>query len=116
MLSFKRLVNAFNYSLCGLKSTFKSEAAFRLEIVAAVVLIPVALMLHVNALSKTLMISSILLALIAELGNTAIEAVVDRISTEQHSLSKKAKDVGSAMVLVALINVVLIWAILLFSV
>ena len=64
-------------------------------------------MLHVNALSKALMISSILLVLIAELGNTAIEAVVDRISTEQHPLSKKAKDVGSAMVLVALINVVL---------
>ncbi|ODN43007.1 diacylglycerol kinase [Piscirickettsia litoralis] len=108
-----RLAQALMYSYEGLIAAFKSEAAFRLELLIAVIFIPVALFLQVSAVAKVLMISSILLVLIAELINTAIEAVIDRISMERHSLSKKAKDIGSATVLVAMINVACTWLVIL---
>ena len=108
-----RLRNAARYSMDGLRAAYSDEQAFRQEVWAAVVLIPLALFLPVNAISKALMIGSIFLVLMVELLNSAIEALADRISQEKHILIKKAKDVGSAAVMLALINVVVVWALVL---
>ena len=103
------LWKAFYYSLQGVRNTFYDEIAFRIELAVAVILIPAALLLPV------LLIGSVLLVLIIELLNTAVEAAVNRISTEQHTLSAKAKDAGSAAVLMASINLVVVWGIVLFD-
>jgi diacylglycerol kinase (ATP) len=105
----RRLINAFAYSMAGFRAAFKYEDAFRQEVLLAAVLIPVALWLPVTNITKTLMISSVLLVIIIELVNSAIEATVDRISLENHELAKRAKDIGSAAVLVSLVNVVIVW-------
>ncbi len=110
----RRLMNAFGYSIEGFKAAFKHEAAFRQEVVLAIVLIPLALYLEQLAMHRALMIGSVLLVLIVELFNSAIEAVVDRISIERHELAKRAKDIGSTAVFVALSNVVVIWSLILF--
>ncbi|MBL4590287.1 MAG: diacylglycerol kinase [Alphaproteobacteria bacterium] len=109
----KRVYNAFFFSVDGLKSSFKTEAAFRQEVALMIVAIPLALWLGQTPVEKVLLISSLLFILIAELVNTAIECAIDRISLEKHELSKNAKDVGSAIVLIALINAVITWALLL---
>ena len=106
---------AFNYSMKGLKAAFKSERSFRQEIAAAVVLIPLALWLGKTGSDKALMIASIMLVFIVELVNTIAETLVERISPEWNHLSGKAKDVGSASVFIALINVVIVWALVLFG-
>ena len=103
------LWKAFDYSLQGVRNTFYDEIAFRIELAVAVILIPAALLLPVS------LIVSVLLVLIIELLNTAVEAAVNRISTEQHTLSAKAKDAGSAAVLMASINLVVVWGIVLFD-
>jgi diacylglycerol kinase (ATP) len=110
----RRLMNAFGYSLEGFRAAFKHEDAFRQEVFLAVVLIPLALYLESEALHRILMIGSIFLVLIVELLNSAIEAVVDRVSIERHALAKRAKDIGSAAVFVALTNVVVTWGLILF--
>lgn len=110
-----RVVNAFFYSLAGLRAAFRDEAAFRQELVLAVVLIPLALFMPVGSIGKALMVASVVLVLIAELLNSAIEALADRISFEKHALIKKAKDIGSAAVLIALINVPAVWLLVLFG-
>ena len=112
--SIKRLCNAFVYSIDGLKATFETEAAFKLELLGVLFLFPLAFMLDISVVERALLISGLMLVLISELINTAIEAVVDRVSDEKHELSKKAKDVGSAIVLLALLNAVLTWGIILF--
>ncbi len=104
-----RVWRAFFYSRDGFIAAYKNEAAFRQEIWLALVLIPLALFLPVNALGKTLMIASVLLVLIVELLNSAIEAVVDLASPNQHELAKRAKDMGSAAVLISLVNVGCVW-------
>lgn len=111
----KRIIMAGVYSLQGMRDSFRTEAAFRQEVALATLLIPVALLLDVSLLEKALLISSVLLVLIVELINTAIEAVVDRISLEKHPLSGKAKDAGSAAVLLALIACGLLWLAILFG-
>ena len=108
-------MKACSYALAGLKSAFKDEPAFRLEVVLAAILIPLAFWLEVSATARALLIGSVFLVLIAELVNTAIEAAVDRISDEIHPLTKKAKDVGAAIVLLSVVNAALIWSIILFS-
>lgn len=108
-----RIWNALRYSLDGLKAAFQHENAFRQEVLLAAVLIPLALWLPVTGVGKALMIGSVLLVLIVELLNSAIEAAVDRISLEKHQLAKRAKDVGSASVFVALINVAVVWLLVL---
>jgi diacylglycerol kinase (ATP) len=105
-----RLWNAFGYSLAGFRAAYKHEDAFRQEALLAALLIPLALWLPVSYLAKALMIASVLLVIIVELLNSAIEATVDRISLENHDLAKRAKDIGSSAVLVSLINVVVVWA------
>jgi len=108
-----RIWNAFGYSLEGLSAAYKHEAAFRQEVWLAALLIPLALWLPASHIGKALMIGSVLLVIIIELLNSAIEAIVDRISLEKHELAKRAKDIGSAAVLVSLINVLVIWGLVL---
>lgn len=110
----RRIWNAFNYSLAGLRSAFKNEDAFRQEVFLSVLLIAAAFFLDVAALERALMIFSVLLVLVVELLNSAIEAAVDRVSLEHHSLSKRAKDIGSAAVFVSLVNVALVWGLILW--
>ena len=109
-----RLVNALRHSAAGLTAAFQHEAAFRQELLLAAVLIPLALFLPVTGTGKALLVGSILLVLIVELLNSGIEAVVDRVSLEVHPLSKRAKDIGSAAVLVALANAAVVWLLVLW--
>jgi len=111
----KRIWNAFKYSLDGLKAAFKHEDAFRQECLLAIVLIPIALFLSVPGPSKAMLIASVLLVLIVELMNSAVEAVVDRVSLERHRLAKRAKDIGSAAVLITLINLATVWGFVLLA-
>lgn len=110
----RRVWNAFGYSLAGLRAAYKHEDAFRQEAWLALVLIPLALFLPASGIGKALMIGSVLLVLMVELLNSAIEATVDRVSLENHRLSARAKDIGSAAVLVSLLNVVAVWTLVLF--
>ncbi|HET6719898.1 MAG TPA: diacylglycerol kinase [Rhodocyclaceae bacterium] len=105
-----RIFKALGHSRAGLASAYRTEAAFRQEVWLAAMLVPVALLVDVGLLERTLLIGSLLLVMIVELLNSGIEAVVDRISLERHELSKHAKDVGSAAVLLALINLAGVWA------
>lgn len=104
-----RLKNALFYSFDGLKAAYTCEDAFRQEVWLAVVLIPAACWLPVPVVERGLLLASVILVLIVELLNSAIEAAVDRIGLESHRLSKRAKDIGSAAVLLSLINVAVIW-------
>ena len=106
-----RLVKATGYSYQGLVAAFKSEPAFAFEVILALILIPTALFLDQRLFTKALLISSVLLVLIVELINSAIEAVVDRISLDKHPLSKKAKDIGSAAVFLSIINAIALWTV-----
>ncbi|PKF61503.1 diacylglycerol kinase [Psychromonas sp. psych-6C06] len=110
----KRILLATGYSLQGLKSAFKYEAAFRQELLLAATLIPVAFYLDVTYIERILLIAPIFLVLIIEIINSAIEAVVDRIGSEKHELSGRAKDQGSAAVLIALFLTAYIWIEILF--
>ncbi len=110
-----RIWRALFYSLAGLKAAYRHESAFRLELALAALLIPLALCLPASGIGKALMIASVLLVLIVELVNSAVEAVVDHISLERHELAKRAKDIGSAAVLIALVNAVAVWALVLLA-
>ena len=111
----KRVWNALFYSLEGFKAAWRHEDAFRQEAMLAAVLVPLAFFLADAPLERAAMIASVLLVLIVELVNSAIEATVDRISLENHALAKRAKDIGSAAVLIALINVLVVWGLLLLG-
>ena len=110
-----RIWNAFGYSLAGLKAAFTHEDAFRQEVLLAAVLIPAAFFMPASGLGRAMMVASVLLLLIVELLNSAVEAAVDRISLENHRLAKRAKDIGSAAVFLALVNVPLVWGLVLFG-
>ncbi len=112
---WRRVSNALFYSLEGLSAAFRHEHAFRQEVALAAVLIPVALLLPASGLGKALMIAGVLLVLIVELLNSAIEATVDRVSLEDHLLAKRAKDIGSAAVMLSLVNVAVVWLLVLFG-
>ena len=105
----KRILNAARNSLEGLAAAARHEDAFRQELIIAAVLIPTALFLNVDLLEKAMLIGSILLVLIVELLNSAVEATVDRISFEDHHLAKRAKDIGSAAVMLSLVNAGVVW-------
>lgn len=108
-----RLFRATTYSLAGLTAAWKNEAAFRHEAILSLLLIPLAFWLGETPAEKILLVLPIFLVLLTELLNSAIEAIVDRISTEHHKLSGRAKDIGSAAVFVALIFTVVVWGTLL---
>jgi len=109
----RRLLNATRYSAEGLGAAFRHEDAFRQEVIAAVLLLPLALWLGNSGVERALMVFSVLLVLIVELLNSAVEATVDRISLENHALAKRAKDIGSAAVMVSLLNLLIVWALVL---
>src|SRR6478752_394553 len=104
-----RLWNALFYSLDGLSAAFRHEDAFRQEVLMALILIPIAVHTPASGPGKALMVASVLLVLVVELLNSGIEAVTDRISLEDHVLAKRAKDMGSAAVMLALVNVPIVW-------
>ena len=110
-----RILNAFRYSMAGLAAAYRHEEAFRQETWLALILVPAAFFMPVGGLGKALMVGSVLLVLMVELLNSAIEAVVDRVSLEHHELAKRAKDIGSAAVFVSLANVPAVWALVLFG-
>lgn len=110
-----RLINAFGYSLDGLKAAFRHEDAFRQLVLLAVVLIPLAFVIHAQPLERALLVASSLATLIIELLNSAIEAAVDHTSLERHPLAKRAKDMGSAAQLLGLINLTAVWCLVLFA-
>ncbi len=105
----KRIWLAFLYSLSGLRLAFAEEAAFRQEIFLSILLFPLAFFLADSGVELALMWFSVLLVLMLELVNSAVEAAIDRMGTEIHPLSKKAKDTASAAVLIALVNVAVVW-------
>ena len=107
-----RILNATGYSLKGLQAALRHESAFRQELALCVVLIPAAIWLGHDAVEWSLLVGSLLLVLIVELLNSAVEAVVDRFGDERHELSGRAKDMGSAAVFVSLVNVVVIWGLI----
>jgi diacylglycerol kinase (ATP) len=111
----QRIVNAAGYSWQGLRAAWKHEAAFRQEAIAALVAIVVACWLDVDAISRVLMIGSVVLVIIVEILNSAIEAVVDRIGQERHPLAGRAKDMGSAAVLLAILLALFVWIALIWS-
>jgi diacylglycerol kinase (ATP) len=105
----RRIINATGYSWLGLKAAYKHESAFRQEVWLAVIMIPLGLYLGQDWTNKAILISSVLFVLIVELLNSGIEAVVDRVGDEPHKLSGRAKDMGSAAVLISLIIAAMIW-------
>ncbi len=105
-----RIVKAGQCSIQGLKAVFKHEAAFRQELLAVAVLLPIAFLIGNSPLGISLMIFGLGLVLLVEVLNSAIEAIVDRIGLEQHELSGRAKDLGSLAVLIAILLCVVIWA------
>lgn len=111
----QRILNALHYSLAGLRAAYRHEDAFRQEVWFTLVMIPAALLAPASGVGKALMIGSVLLVLVVELLNSAIEATVDRVSLEHHRLAKRAKDIGSAAVLIALLNVAAVWILVLFG-
>jgi diacylglycerol kinase (ATP) len=111
----KRIFSAFFYSIDGLRAAWRQEHAFRQELVLVVIGIVIALFLPVSAFEKLMMIAVLVLVLVVELLNSAIEAVVDRVSLERHALSKNAKDFGSAAVLLTFLIAVATWAVVLFN-
>ena len=105
----QRLINATRNSLAGYRQVFRDEAAFRTQCVILLLIVPLALWLARNLIEAAALIGVWLLVLLAELGNSAIEAAIDRVSTKRHPLSAKAKDAGSAMVMTAMIIAALVW-------
>lgn len=112
---FEKLKNGLLYSLAGLKTAFKDELAFRIEIAVAAVAIPAGLILGDTPSKQALLVGGVFLVLIAELLNTAIEAMADKISPRQDPLIKKAKDAGSAAVFLAALAAVFIWGVVLWD-
>ena len=110
-----RIIKAAGFSWNGFRAAWVNEAAFRQEGIAAVIAVAIACWLDVDAITRVLLISSVLLVMIVEIINSAIEAVVDRIGPEHHELSGRAKDMGSAAVLLAIIIALIAWGTLLWA-
>lgn len=110
-----RVISAAGYSWAGLTAAFRHEDAFRQEVFLAALLVPLALYLGDTGIERALMVAAVLGVLTVELLNSAVEAAVDRISLEHHDLIKRAKDMGSAAVMLALANVAVVWALVLLG-
>ena len=112
---FLRIIKAAGYSWQGLRAAWQHEAAFRQEAISALVAVAIACWLDVDAITRVLLIGSVVLVVIVEILNSAIEAVVDRIGQERHPLAGRAKDMGSAAVLLAILLALFVWIALLWS-
>lgn len=110
----KRIIDATGYSWLGLKAAFKHESAFRQELLLCLILMPLAVWFTESGIELALLLGSLILILVVELLNSAIEVVVDRFGGEMHELSGRAKDIGSAAVFLALINAAIIWGVILW--
>lgn len=110
-----RIIDAFGYSMKGFAAAWRFEAAFRQEVMLAVVLLPGAFWLAQTPVELVLLLSSVFWVLMAELANSAVEAVVDRTGSEHHRLSGRAKDIGSALVLMSLVLLALVWSIIAYA-
>ncbi|KAA3629558.1 MAG: diacylglycerol kinase [Proteobacteria bacterium] len=110
----KRIWLATGYSLAGLRAAIAHEAAFRQELLLVVLLVPLALWLGEGGTEWALMLGSLMLVLIVEILNSGIEAAIDRFGEEHHPISGRAKDLGSAAVMLSLANVGVIWGLVLF--
>lgn len=108
----RRLINALAYSLSGLRLAFHHESAFRQEIVLAAVLVPLACVIDVSAAERALLLVSVFIVLLVELLNSSVEAAIDRIGLDLHQLSKRAKDLGSAAVMIALLMLATTWGLI----
>lgn len=111
----RRLINAFGYSMAGFEAAYRHEDAFRQEVRLALVLVPLGLYLGEDGIARALLVGSVLLVMLVELLNSAIEATVDRISLENHLLAKRAKDIGSAAVLLSLVSLTVVWGLVLLT-
>ena len=111
----RRIVSAARNSLAGLAAAVRHEDAFRQELILAAVLVPIAIFMNVTYLEKALLVGSVLLVLVVELLNSAIEATVDRVSLEVHPLAKRAKDLGSAAVMLSLVLAASVWLFILLD-
>jgi len=111
-----RIIKAAGFSWKGIKAAYRHEAAFRQELYLAAVLIPVAIWLADNVVQMAFMISSVILVLMTEILNSAIEAAIDRFGDEMHELSGRAKDMGSAAVFLALTYMVMVWGLMLWQI
>jgi diacylglycerol kinase (ATP) len=109
------ILNAARNSLAGVAAAARDEGSFQVELAVCVVLLPLGLWLGGSGVERALLVSSVLIVLCAELVNTALEAAVDRISLEMHPLARRAKDIGSAAVMLALVNAGVVWLLVLFS-
>jgi diacylglycerol kinase (ATP) len=109
----KRILKAFYRAICGFKAVFQKDFSFRQEVFFTIVVIPSALFFGATAIEQAILVGSWLLVLIMEIVNSSIELLVDRISLEIHPLSKKIKDMSSTAVLMALINAIVVWVIIL---
>ena len=112
---FKRLVNAFYYSLSGFKAAWKNEEAFRQEILAGIVMVPAGLFLGTTGTQRAILILSYFIIPLVELLNTAVEATVDRVGMEKHELSGRAKDLGSASVFLSICIAVIVWLLIVWD-
>ena len=110
-----RIVRAFSYSLKGLRAAYRKESAFRQELILAMVMLPLAVWLGRTGVERALLIGSVLLVLIVELLNSAVEATVDRGGKDWNKLAGRAKDMGSAAVLIALLQLAATWGLILFD-
>ena len=109
----ERILRAFGWSMAGFKAAFSQEAAFRQELLLCVILAPLGFYFGETGLEKALLLGSLMLILIVELLNSAVEAAVDRISKDQHELAGQAKDMGSAAVFLSLLNAAMVWMLIL---
>jgi diacylglycerol kinase (ATP) len=108
-----RLVDAARYSLAGLGAAIRHEDAFRMELALCAVLAPLGLWLGETGVQRALLVGSLFLVLIVELLNSAVEAAVDRVSFDEHPLAKRAKDIGSAAVMLSLVAAAAVWLLVL---
>lgn len=111
---FGRLLRAFGFSVRGFNAAFRNEAAFRQELGFFIVMAPLAFWFGESGIEIAILLGCLFIVLIVELLNSAIEAVVDRVSFEEHELSGRAKDLGSAAVFVSLANVIIVWSLIIF--
>lgn len=111
----RHLVKAFGWSMAGLDAAFRYQAAFRQELAASVILVPLAFYLGQSGLERAFLVASLLIVLVTELINSAVETAIDRVGIDHHPLSKQAKDLGSAAVFVAMVNVAAVWLLVLTS-
>lgn len=111
----RRIINATRYSVAGFVAAARHEDAFRQELMLAAAAVPLGILLGTNGVERALLVGSVLFVLVVELLNSAVEATVDRVSLEDHTLAKRAKDLGSAAVMLSLVTMGVVWGLVLLG-